>query len=316
MSTRRRRTICISTGTRVAAAALALAGILAGCSRAKQPDAYGTMEATEVVVGAETAGKLLRFAPVEGQHIAAGTVVAEVDPTPIALQFAQAAAQQQYSTSQTTAAGYQADALEAQLAVAQRNYERTKRLFDQQAATAAQLDQAERDYRTLQEQVRAQRAQQQSAQHDVAANVARKAQLQDQLRRASVRNPVTGTVLATYTKAGEVVSTGQALYRIADLDTMELRAYVTEPQLAHIRLGQPATVTIDVGGQRRGFPGHVSWVSSSAEFTPTPIQTRDERANLVYAVKIRVSNPSGAFKIGMPADVTFGAPAGATGASN
>lgn len=285
----------------------AIVALVAACHRGAQPDAYGTMEATEVIVGAETAGRLLQFLPVEGQRLTAGTVVAEVDATPIALQYAQASAQQQYSASHHTEVGLQLDVLQAQLDIAQRNYERTKRLFDQQAATAAQLDQSERDYRTLQEQIRAQRAQQQAASHDVQANVARKAQLKDQISRASVRNPVTGTVLATYTKAGEVVSTGQALYRIADLDTMELRAYVTEPQLAHIRLGESATVTVDVGGQRRGFPGTVSWISSSAEFTPTPIQTRDERTNLVYAVKIRLANPNGALKIGMPADVTFNA---------
>ena len=293
-------------------ASLALLTLLLGCRRARQPDAYGTMEATEVIVGAETAGKLLRFTPVEGEQLTAGSVVAEVDATPIALQSAQAAAQQQYSASHKTEVGLQIDVLQAQLAIAQRNYERTKRLYDQQAATAAQLDQAERDYRTLQEQIRAQRAQRQSAAHDVAANAARQAQLQDQIKRASVRNPVTGTVLATYTKAGEIVSTGQPLYRVANLDTMELRAYITEPQLARIRIGEPATVTVDVGGQRRAFPGLVSWVSSSAEFTPTPIQTRDERANLVYAVKIRIANQAGALKIGMPADVTFG-PTATTG---
>jgi HlyD family secretion protein len=263
------------------------------------------MEATEVIVGAEVAGRLVQFTPVEGGHLTAGDEVAKVDATPIALQLAQASAQRELSASQSKEAGLQLDVLQAQLAIAQRNYERTKRLYDQQAATAQQLDQAEGDYRTLQEQIRAQQAQQQGAAHDVVASAARQAQLQDQMRRASVRNPVTGTVLATYTKAGEVVSTGQPLYRIADLDTMDLRAYVGEPQLARIRIGEHARVTVDAGGQRRSFSGRVSWVSSSAEFTPTPIQTRDERTNLVYAVKIRVPNASGILKIGMPADVTF-----------
>ena len=230
------------------ACVVVLPSFLASCRRAAQPDAYGNMEATEVVVGAETAGKLLRFDPVDGAHLTAGEDVADVDATPIALQLAQATAQRAYSTSRSTEAGRQLDVLEVQRDIAQRNYERTKRLFDQQAATAQQLDQAERDYRTLEEQIRAQQAQQQSAVHDVAANDARAAQLRDQIRRASVRNPVTGTVLSTYTKAGEIVSMGQALYRIANLDTMDLRAYVTEPQLAQIRIGEPARVTVDVGG--------------------------------------------------------------------
>lgn len=287
--------------------------LLAGCRHAAQPDAYGTIEATEVVVGAETAGRLLRFTPIEGAQLAKGDVVADVDATPLALQLAQASAQRDYSASQTTHAGAQLDVLQVQLEIAQRNYERTKRLFDQQAATAQQLDQAERDYRTLQEQIRAQRAQEQSAKHDVAASSARTAQLRDQIERASVTNPVSGTVLATYTKAGEVVQNGQPLYRIANLDTMEMRAYVTETQLAHIRIGETTNVTVDVSGQRRSFPGTVSWIASTAEFTPTPIQTRDERANLVYAVKIRVPNSGGVLKIGMPGDVNFAATAGGGG---
>jgi HlyD family secretion protein len=295
----------MSTSRLFTLSAAVVAATITACHRAPQPDAYGTMEATEVIVGAEVAGRLVQFTPIEGAHLSLGEEVAKVDATPIALQLAQASAQREFSASQSKEAGLQTDVLQAQLAIAQRNYERTKRLYDQQAATAQQLDQAERDYRTLQEQIRAQQAQQQGARHDVAASAARQAQLQDQMRRASVRNPVTGTVLATYTKAGEVVSTGQALYRIADLDTMELRAYVSEPQLARVRIGEPARVTVDAGGQRRSISGRVSWLSSSAEFTPTPIQTRDERTNLVYAVKIRVPNPAGILKIGMPADVTF-----------
>lgn len=283
-----------------------LAAFLAGCTRGPQPDAYGTMEATEVVVGAETGGRLTIFTPVEGQRLPAGALVAQVDATPLALQLAQASAQQEYSSSRGTETTRQLDVLKAQLDVAQRTYERTRRLFDQQAATAQQLDQAERDYRTLQEQIRAQQVAQQSSGHDVQASTARAAQLQDQIHRSSVKNPIAGTVLATYTKPGEVVQVAQALYRIANLDTMELRAYVTEPQLSRIRIGGPAEVTIDAGAGRRSIGGTVSWVSSSAEFTPTPIETRDERANLVYAVKIRVPNLDGALKIGMPADVTFG----------
>ena len=113
-------------------------------------------------------------------------------------------------------------------------------------------------------------------------------------------------MLTTYAKAGEFVQIGQPLYKIANLDTVELRAYVTEPQLAQVKLGQTVQVAIDAGdGARRTLPGVVSWVSSQAEFTPTPIETRDERTNLVYAIKLRVANPGGVLKIGMPADVQF-----------
>ena len=128
----------------------------------------------------------------------------------------------------------------------------------------------------------------------------------ERIRKTEVRNPIAGTVLTTYAKAGEVVQTGQPLYRIANLDAMDVRAYVTEPQLSAIRLGQEARVSIDVGGGRRqSVSGSISWISARAEFTPTPIQTREERADLVYAIKIRVPNASGVLKIGMPVDVQF-----------
>jgi membrane fusion protein YbhG len=177
-------------------------------------------------------------------------------------------------------------------------------LHDQQAATAQQLDQAERDYRTLVAQIEAARAQRQTATRDVSASDARTAQIRDQLRRTRVVNPVSGTVLTTYTRAGEFVQLGQPLYKIANLDTVELRAYVSESQLASVKLGRTVTVTADAGtGSRRAFPAVVSWISSRAEFTPTPIETRDQRTNLVYAIKVRIPNPGGMLKIGMPADV-------------
>ena len=142
----------------------------------------------------------------------------------------------------------------------------------------------------------------------------RVAQIEDMIRRSRVTNPVAGTVLATYARAGEFLQPGQPLYKIANLDSMVLRAYVAETQLAHVRLGAPAQVSVDVGpGQRRVLPGRVTWVSSSAEFTPTPIQTREERADLVYAVKIDVPNTGGIAKIGMPADVRFTAPPAVAG---
>ena len=118
-----------------------------------------------------------------------------------------------------------------------------------------------------------------------------------------ITNPVGGTVLTTYVRTGELVQVGQPLYKIANLDTMELRAYVTETQLTGIKVGRQVTVSVDVGQPRRALPGIVSWVSTTAEFTPTPIETRDERVNLVYAIKVRVPNPNGMLKIGMPADV-------------
>lgn len=301
-----------------AAALLAAAALLgtAACHSRPGPDAYGNMEATDVVVGAQTSGQLLRFDPVEGNRLAAGAVVALVDTTQLALQLQQAAAQRGAAAANESQAHRQIEVLRVQQQIAQRSYERTQRLFAKQAATAQQLDQAEREYKVLAEQIRAAQAKRAAAVHDAASSDARVAQLRDLIRRSHVTNPIGGTVLTTYVKAGEVVQTGQPLYEIADLDTLDLRAYVTEPQLAEVHLGGRALVSIDTGGgRRRTLPGRVSWISSQAEFTPTPIQTRNERANLVYAVKIRVPNEQGLLKIGMPADVRFEAVAPAEAAA-
>lgn len=285
--------------------ALALSALSAAtaCSRAATPDAYGNIEATEVVVGAQASGQLESFTPAEGDVVPLGATVGVIDTTTESLQLQQVTAQRTVSASRVTEITRQIGVLEAQRPIAQRAYERTRRLFDQQAATAQQLDQAERDFRTLLAQLEVARAQREAAVHDVAASDARAAQARDQLRKSVVTNPVGGTVLTTYARAGEQVQIGQPLYKIADLDTMELRAYVSETQLAGIKLGKPVSVSVDVGESRRTIPGVVSWVSPTAEFTPTPIETRDERVNLVYAFKVRVPNPGGLLKIGMPADV-------------
>ena len=328
--------------------ALVVAAIaLTACTRAPQPDAYGNVEATEVIVSSEVGGQLTTFIVEEGQTLASGDKAGTIDPTPLSLQRSQAVAQRDVASSragefnsqiqvlmaqrdalqaQHDAASAQRSALQAQLEVARRNHERTERLFAQQAATAQQLDQAERDARVLQDQVRAQdeqiaaqerqvaaqtaqiaaaRQQQRTAQTQVSASDAQVAQVDDRLRHSAITNPTAGTVLVTYARAGEVVQPGQPLYKIADVRTVDVRAFVTQPQLASVKLGNPARVNVDVGDVRQTLDGTVSWVSSQAEFTPTPIQTRDERADLVFAVKIRVPNENGVLKIGMPVDVEF-----------
>ena len=331
-----------------AAGVLCVSLLTAGCGREPQPDAYGNVEATEVVVSSEVGGQLTTFGVEEGQSLTAGQQIATIDPTPLTLQRDQAVAQREAASSrageivrqvqvlnaqrealqaQRDAAAAQRNVLQSQQEIAQRNHERIRRLFAQQAATAQQLDQAERDDRVFAAQIKAQdeqiqahdrqvaaqsaqvaaaQQQERTAQAQIAAAGAQVAQLDDRIRRAGVTNPSAGTVLATYVEAGEVVQAGQPLYRIADLGVVDVRAYISEPQLALVMVGQQARVNIDAGeSQRQTLVGTVSWVSPKAEFTPTPIQTRDERAELVYAIKIRVSNPAGTLKIGMPVDVEF-----------
>ena len=296
--------------TRTLAAPLALVALLA-CDRGDDPDAYGNFEATETVVSAETGGSLLWFTPVEGQQVAPGTLLGVIDTTRLSLDRDQLGAQRTAVRSRVSEADRQIGVLAVQREIAGRAYARTRRLFAEQAATAQQLDQAEREYRVLGEQIAAARAQRSSVTQDVAASDARVAQIAERITKSRVSAPFAGTVLATYARAGEFVPPGQPLYRLASLDTLTLRAYVTEPQLAQLRLGQRVQVSVDRGeGNQLALPGTVSWISAKAEFTPTPVQTRDERADLVYAVKIRVANQSGVLKIGMPADVALPALAG------
>ncbi len=331
-----------------AIAVLLMASLLGGCARKAEPDAYGNVEATEVVVGAEATGRLLTYTVTDGQAVQAGSLVGTIDAVQLNFERDQIAAQQTATRSragevrqqiaalesqrgiavaQRDAARAQRDALSAQLEIAKRTHQRTQRLFDQQAATAQQLDQAERDERVLTNQVAAQdeqikaqerqiaaqtdlangaRAQEKTVAAQLAGTDAQVSQAGERIRKTEIRNPIDGTVLTSYVKAGEVVQAGQPLYRVANLTSMEVRAYVTEPQLSSIRLGQEAQVSIDAGGgQRQTVPGSISWISSRAEFTPTPIQTREERVDMVYAIKIRVANANGVLKIGMPVDVRF-----------
>ena len=283
-----------------------LLALVAACAGEKKPDAYGAFEATEVVVSSQASGQLQQFTPSEGTTLDAGAIVAVVDTTQLGLERDQTVAQRAATEARVNAAGSQVGVYVSQLAIARRTLERTRRLFDQKAATAQQLDQAERDHRTLLAQIAAARSQQQSVAREVSSTDARVAQIRDRIAKSRVTNPVRGTVLATYARTGEIVQPGQPLYRIANLDTLTLRAYVAESQLTSLRLGQRVLVNVDQGdGTLMSVPGTVSWVSSRAEFTPTPVQTRDERADLVYAVKVQVPNARGALKIGMPADLSL-----------
>ncbi len=287
----------------------AIAGFLllsSACGKSQEPDAYGNFEAIEVVVSAQTTGQIESFLPKEGMQLARGDTVALIDTTQLGLERAQLRSQRSAVAARRDEATEQLRVLEVQREIAQRTLERTQRLADSNAATRQQLDQAEREFRVINAQMDAVRAQRSSISLEEASNSARVAQIAERIVRSNVVNPRKGTVLSIFAREGEVVQAGQPLYRIADLDTLTLRAYVTGTQLSAISLGQQ--VEVNIGNSDQGLSslsGRVTWISSSAEFTPTPVQTRDERADLVYAVKIDVANPNGILKIGMPADVTF-----------
>lgn len=299
------------SSTSIIRASLALILTLAGCKSSPDADAYGNFEADEVVVSAETQGRILRLDAIEGQTLEAGATVGLVDTTQLALERTQVVAQRGALALQQREVSQQRSALDVQLEIAQRAKERTDRLFASGAATSTQRDQVERDVRVLTAQAAASRASEGRVAAEASALDARLAAVRDRLSRASLTNPIHGTVLAQYARVGEMIAPGQPLYRVANLDTLTLRAYVDGTQLASVALGAAVQVHVDGAEGLTALRGIVSWVSPRSEFTPTPVQTRNERAELVYAVKIRVPNLDGALKIGMPGDVTFGAIAAA-----
>jgi HlyD family secretion protein len=278
---------------------------LTGCARDAAPDAFGNFEADEVLVSAETAGQLRAFTPVEGASVDSGVVVASVDTVQLSLDRDRIIAERASLLSRRREASAQLGALAAQQQVATRSWRRAQRLVAADAGTATQADQAERDVRAIEAQVVTTRAALSRVGDDAAALNARLAQVNDRLTRAAVRSPVGGTVLATYVRVGEVIQPGQPLFRVADLRALTLRAYVSGDQLTQLKLGATVSVRVSSRGNAAPVQGTIRWISPKAEFTPTPVQTRDERADLVYAVKIRVANSEGLFKIGMPADISF-----------
>ncbi len=286
-------------------------------------DASGTFEANEVIVSAESSGKLISFTVEEGQLIAKDSVVGTVDATNISLQKEQVESSIQALGEKTADVSPQVKLLEDQLSVQQSQLNnllheqgRIQNLLKQDAATGKQLDDINAQVDVAKRSMIVTRQQIQVQQNNVATQnrsilsegkplQKRVAQLEDQLKKSSIVNPVAGTVLTKYAEQGEITSTGKALYKIADLSTITLRAYITGTQLSQVKLGQAVKVLVDDGAKKyKEFTGTVTWISDKAEFTPKTIQTKEERANLVYAMKIKVKN-DGYLKIGMYGEVKF-----------
>jgi HlyD family secretion protein len=286
-------------------------------------DASGTFEVDEVIVSAEQTGKILSFNVFEGKAIPQGEVVGIIDSENLALQKEQVQASIQALHEKTADVLPQVKLLQDQLGVQQSQlanllHERTRieNLLKQDAATGKQLDDINSQIDVLQkqmdvtrQQINVQRTSTSTQNRTVLSEKRplekRVAQLSEQISKASIVNPVSGTVITKYAEAGEITSAGKALYKIADLDTLTLRAYITGTQLPQVKLNQTVKVMIDSGAKAyREYPGTVTWVSDKAEFTPKTIQTKEERANLVYAMKVRVKN-DGYLKIGMYGEVMF-----------
>ena len=257
-----------------------------------------------MTVAAEVGGRLLSFGLEEGDRVAKDSVVGVVDTVPLVLERQALAARRAAATGGTREADANIAALEVQRSIADRELARTERLLKQAAATAQQGDRADHDARVVREQLAGARAARGSAHQEVAALDAQLASIDERLARARIASPLTGTVLARYVEAGEFVQAGQPLFKLASLDSLTFRAYVSNAQLTRLKLGQQVQVAVDRGDSLATMPGRVTWIASAAEFTPTPIQTREERADQVYAVKIAVANADGRLRIGMPGELT------------
>ena len=254
----------------------ALPLLTAACGRSGDFDATGTFEATEVVVSAEAAGRILRFDAEEGDVLEAGRQVGAIDTVQLYLQKLQLERQRASVVSNRPDIAKQAASLREQIEVLNGQLE-------------AQLSTLRNNAASIDEN---------SSSIDLQI-----ARIEDQLAKCRIASPVAGTVLAKYSEAGELASVGRPLMKVADLDRIYLRAYFTSDQLAGLKLGQEVTVTADFGGDSRiDYPGRIVWIASESEFTPKTIQTRDSRANLVYAAKIAVEN-DGRLKIGLYGEV-------------
>ena len=287
-----------------------IAAVLTACNSGdKEYDATGTFEATETTVAAEQAGTLLTFSLEEGDNIEAGTEVGLIDTTQLWLKISQTEASKAVYQSQKPDQEKQIAATRQQLAKARTEQQRYKELVADGAAPSKMLDDASSQVLVLQRQLDAQVSALQtstnalSRQMDAADVQVR--QLRDQLLKCHIKSPASGTVLEKYVERGEYVTPGKPLFKIGDVRHMYLRAYITSAQLKNVKTGQKVKVFADYGGgQKKEYVGTVTWISSRSEFTPKTILTDDERADLVYAVKIAVRN-DGYVKIGMYGEVRF-----------
>ncbi len=271
----------------------------------EKSDAYGNFEATEITISAQAAGELLQFNMEEGDFIKAGSLIGYVDTINLVLE-------KQQLFAQTMATKTQFSNLDAQVAVFQQqrnnvllDMERIQKMFDDGAATQKQVDDVQGQVDVIDRQIQSVQTQNLAVNAELKVIHKQIEQVNESIKKSVIINPVDGVVLTKYMKAYEMAVMGQPLYKIADLREMELKVYVSGAQLPNIKIRQDVEVLVDKNKtENRKFTGTISWISESAEFTPKIIQTKEERVNLVYAVKVLVQN-DGSLKIGMPGEVNF-----------
>lgn len=265
-------------------------------------DAYGHLEADSYILSAKAQGEILSLQLEEGQQVEAGTTLGWIDTASLALQKAQVKAGLRSLQAKIAPIEAQLAVLEAQLNKVEKEQQRVERLVAKGAATPQQLDELTGQVTILQQQLKSTESQRIPIQAEFERQALQLDQLGLQQDHHRIVAPRTGTVLIQYAEAGEVIAPGRPIAEVASLDQLQLRAYLTADQLADIKLGQTAAITF--AGQTEEVEGTIAWISDQAEFTPKTIQTREERAHLVYAIRLAVPN-KGQLKIGMPVDLTF-----------
>lgn len=280
--------------------------ILQSCSDNEiKSDAFGNFEATETIVSAEGTGKLLSLNVEEGMTLEEGMQVGFIDTVQLFLKKKQIYSQKKITGTKFGNINSQAEVYREQMRTAQVEKNRIENLIKDNAASQKQLDDINGSLNTLQKQVEMVMTQNNTVRSEFGNYDVQVQQIEDQIEKSIIKNPVRGTVLMKLAEPGEIMNFGKPLYKIADLSFLNLRVFVSGEQLPKIKIGQKVKVLIDDGKEGfRELEGTISWISSKSEFTPKIIQTKEERVNLVYAVKIKVSN-DGSLKIGMPGEVIF-----------
>lgn len=286
---------------------IAVAILVASCSSEAEFDAQGTFEATEVIISSEATGRILNFATEEGMTVGANQTLGEIDSIQLHLQRNELAARQSALLGSRPNTQKQVASLREQIVSQKNELRRVENMYKDGAATQKQLDDIEAQIKILESQLVATLSTLDNNNATIngnsAALEAQIAALNDRIAKCRIVSPISGTVLVKYAEAGEFATVGKPLLKIADLENIYLRAYFTSAQLANINLGDEVTVVADFGSNNRyNYTGRIMWISSECEFTPKTIQTKDSRANLVYAVKIAVKN-DGRLKIGLAGDV-------------
>ena len=281
---------------------LATIGLISCNKNNDKADGYGNFEATEITISSEANGKIEFLKVEEGDELKSQLQVGLVDTLQLHFAKQQLIASKSTVSSKSANIISQKSVLNEQLKTAKLEKNRIRNMYAENAATKRQVDEIEGKVKVIEEQIKSVGTQNAPILNDLKSIDVQIAKINDQIAKSKIINPINGTVLTKYAEPNEVTTFGKPLYKIANLEEMNLRVYISETQLSSIKIGQQVKVKIDDFEQTKEYIGNIIWISSQAEFTPKIIQTKEERANLVYAVKIRVKN-DGSLKIGMPAEI-------------